>query len=1194
MATLEIHDAKGRVQLVPLAQDHPVLFGTSPSCDVVLEGAGIKPVHGRIRWKSQRYKVEASPDAGFVVVNGHQMTTGSVHQGDWIAVGPCRMYLRQVEEESVGTRRQRPSPDEGPTQVRAPSSVPVPSRTESRRDERRAQARSRSEVQPPDRPVLKRTPWIKEARPDEGTDQAGWQAQTRDLAVGPRQDGIAAMLRRWIPQAHGAPGREQIASSPLVIGLVVALAILIAMGFWLKSIIAATVASRTYNHAVEDFEAGDYRTAIRDFDAFLAVVSPEDPRAGKARVRRALANVRQYIAPNGSTWTTALEAAREMVDRVGREEAFRDERADLAELVIRIGEGLADRARQTADPKALAEAESAVPLHARIAGESASSFLNRSPLPTKLAEARAAVRKAEVRARALATMDRALEQGSPSKVYQARDDLLDQYADLAHDRQLVTRMTSANELIRKAVTIDTTRRAAARGARPDPLGPATSLVIRSGPGGTSGTPAPAPAPESIVLALADGFAFAIDATAGEPLWQTPLGLASPYVPQPVPGDPTVLAFDARSNELVRLDARNGALIWRLELGERVVDPPLVLGNQLAQVLPSGKLLIIALEAGELQATVNLGRPLARMPAHDESGRHLYLVGRQDCLFILTRDPLACSAVEYLGHQDGSVPCAPARLGRFLVIPENDSLTESRWQVLVLDEDGGRVRPTQELKVAGWTWQTPAAAGSIVWAAGDKAGFEAFAVGDPAAKAPFRSIARLIADSTPSGPAFTLARSDRELWAASGHPGKFALDLERGKIESKVSLPSPGPALAPIQVAGKLLVATFLDRESGGVALWGFDPESGTVAWKTVVGAPWPSPLSAAANSTGWATIGRDGRDILISSQQLARGGFVVMPLPRPGEFRLPAGQRLRVDRDGRPLTVVVPQPSSNTPRVQDASKPDGWRERETALPTAVVVRQPHANTIWVQDASKPGGWRETALPAATASEPMAWGDAVLVPGADGRVYLIDPVTGRSRAEPYVPQFDRDHQGNWWAPARLDQDTIVLADEVGRVRRVGLKLTPVPRLTAEAEALLDRPIISDPASTGGAVLVATADRRVRSLAARDLSPVGAWPLEAPLSGRPVGLGDGGLVSDRTGTVLAFGRDGQRIWSIKLGAEVVGAPRVLGRSILFLTADGLLHVRARSDGSAIDSRPLGILPAGGPLTAGPGALIPVGAG
>ena len=194
----------------------------------------------------------------------------------------------------------------------------------------------------------------------------------------------------------------------------------------------------------------------------------------------------------------------------------------------------------------------------------------------------------------------------------------------------------------------------------------------------------------------------------------------------------------------------------------------------------------------------------------------------------------------------------------------------------------------------------------------------------------------------------------------------------------------------------------------------------------------------------------------------------------------------------------------------------------------------------------------------------------------------------------MPRFDRDHQGSWLAPAVLDRDTVILADDVGRVRRLVLKTTPVPRLTVEAERALDSRIVADPATTGAAVLVATADGRVRSLAARDLSPIGAWPLDASIAGRPVGLGDGGLAMDRAGGILAFGRDGQQTWSIKLGAEIVGAPEALGRSLAILTSDGVLHLRDRSDGAPVDRRPLGVLPAGGPVAIGDGAMIPVAAG
>ena len=112
-------------------------------------------------------------------------------------------------------------------------------------------------------------------------------------------------------------------------------------------------------------------------------------------------------------------------------------------------------------------------------------------------------------------------------------------------------------------------------------------------------------------------------------------------------------------------------------------------------------------------------------------------------------------------------------------------------------------------------------------------------------------------------------------------------------------------------------------------------------------------------------------------------------------------------------------------------------------------------------------------------------------------------------------------------------------------------------------MLDRRIIAAPASTGGAVIVATADGRVRALAARDLSPVGSWPLDAPLAGRPIGIGETCFVMDRAGGVMAFGRNGQRTWSIKLDSAVVGAPVVVDQLVWFLTRGGKLHVLALSD-------------------------------
>ena len=713
MATLEVHDGQGRVQFVELTRDHPVLFGTSATCDVILEGAEIRPVHGRIRWKHKRFKVEASPDAEYVLVNGHKMTSSTIHQGDEVSVGHCRLFLLKADEqEDAGQRRGRRG-EEGRTHVVAAPVVPLDPKTDSPRHGRPPAAWTIAHRRA-------NCSWsatigsIRCGRRHRSTSEDRQSTtRARRTCSADRPRGRQAFL--WSQRPNPSPNRGQnslflprCGATGSACGLfqratrLVASESFLRRSSWVWSSPFLCLSRwdsgsgrsspprwrpRRTGRRIEDFNNGDYRNAIRKFDAFLKA-NPTDERANTARVMRAFADVRQYISLDGSTWSSALEASRAMVEQVGELPEFRDEQVNLADLLIRIGEGLADRARHSADPKSLAEAESVVPLHAQVAKESAPAFLNRSRLPSKLIEARAAVRKAQTFAHALEAMDKGLKDGSAARVYQARDGLVDEYADLARDRELIKRMTSANDLVRKAVTVDLTHRPAATTPWPDPLGPPTSVVFRSREDG----PAQPPAPDAIVYALADGLAYAVDGTSGAPLWQVFLGLASPFLPVAIRGETTTVACDARSNELVQLDAQTGALKWRLALGEPVTDPPLVLGNQLVQVLPSGKLLFISLRTGDLEATVNLGRPLGRTPVSDESGQHLYVLGRQDCLFVLSRDPLACVAVEYLGHADGSIPCAPARLARFLLIPENDTLAESRWHILVLDQDGAKLRP----------------------------------------------------------------------------------------------------------------------------------------------------------------------------------------------------------------------------------------------------------------------------------------------------------------------------------------------------------------------------------------------------------------------------------------------------------------------------------------------------------------------
>ena len=127
------------------------------------------------------------------------------------------------------------------------------------------------------------------------------------------------------------PGQERVLSSPLVIGLVVAFVALVGLSVALKGVIDRTVASRLYNRAVENFDDGDYRNAIRQFGEFLAATGARDARASKARVLRALANVRQFTVSSAASWSHALEAEQAMFEGVRGEPAYRDSSTDLAD-----------------------------------------------------------------------------------------------------------------------------------------------------------------------------------------------------------------------------------------------------------------------------------------------------------------------------------------------------------------------------------------------------------------------------------------------------------------------------------------------------------------------------------------------------------------------------------------------------------------------------------------------------------------------------------------------------------------------------------------------------------------------------------------------------------------------------------------------------------------------------------------------
>ena len=1181
MATLEIHEVGQRVRRVRIGRDQPVMFGTNPHCDLPLDDPSLSGFHGRIRWTQTRFKVEAVDESSFVEVNGRKVKSKGLRQGDEILVGRTRLFLLSVEDDGPDHGEKTvvldpppafeadlapldppgaESPDfelidtDPEVPVARPTSAPAP-------------AYHKMEMAPPS------LEFFNEILDEE--DEAAAPAGSGPLPL-PQRDGPPIrrplpsdrrgqsagkrfQFREWVASLRGldrSPDDDRVLTSPMVLGLAGTFVILVALSFGLYQFIVHSQARQRFAAATEQFDRGDFRGAIKGYDAYLQA-EPEGTRAGKARVYRALARVCQHTSATSGSWNNAYKEAEAMVAEVGDLPEYRDVSVDLADEIRKTAVGMLDRARDLADRAWLQQARAAISLHARVAGSAAASLLERSLVPAKLVAAEDAIRQAAELKATIAAVDAAIAANHPGDAYHARSALLRRYPDLASNKDLGSRLGQINDLVRSAVRFDPTRRPGRTADVAEPLGPPTSLVYRLDPS------RPAERSGPVAFALADGWAWGLDATTGAPLWQVPVGLSSPFPPVRIEGGGAtapVLMIDARSNELVCREGRSGRLVWRQTLEGVATDPPLLLGARILQPLIDGRLVEIDLRTGDLRGSLQLGQRICRSLVLNESGNRAFLLGAADCLFVLGLDPLDCVAVEFLGHTAGSVACTPTRAGRLFILPENQTLDAGRWRVFLLGEAGGGLKLVQETPIAGWTWGSPVAAGSVLWSASDRGEVIAFAIGRLDKPNPLAVIARTPPAPESQGPAFPLARSEREFLVGSGFSAQYDLDMDRGRLAAVWTLGGAGHALAPPQNVARLTVLTAQAEGSGATALWGVDPPTGTVRWRTVLGSPWPIPWSESASGDSLSTLHSDGRELSLDRDALRAGGFVEQPLSLPGAAAVvsPGATRIEVDD----TTILIPSVNSNEILVRDSA----------------------------------GGYSPVVLPTRLAALPLVVGHHLLIPGASGRVYLVDPRTGLSVADPYIPPYDRSRPTSWLAPLAVAEDAIIMTDALGTLRRLVVEKDLRPRLVMTAERQLDSPPIRQPAASGSALLIVTADQTIRSFSTRDLSPLGSLPLTAVPTIGPVVVHDYGFVVDAVGQVVAFDGDGRRLWTATLhDPKVIGPPIVRDRAAWFIARDGGgIEALSLDDGASTRRTPLAVEPVAGLLTVEDDLVLRTGSG
>ncbi len=273
MATLEIHDGQGRVQRVTITREQTVLFGSARSVRSCWTAKGSCRSTAGCGWKKNRYKADASPDAGAIEVNGKRLASSSFRQGDEIVVGPCRIYMIHSDEDL---------PRDDKTRIQATPFVTTQTTAPAK-----PRSRSRPKVE------LERDDWFQDlevAPPSgeleilpEGTPRPSGR-RGRDRTRTARGSKAANWSFRGLYDrffsTQVAPGEERVLTSPLVFGLVIAVVVLIELGFSLNTIIARTVTTRLFHRA--------WRASTTAMTATRSAASTSTSRGSRA-MRRATA-----------------------------------------------------------------------------------------------------------------------------------------------------------------------------------------------------------------------------------------------------------------------------------------------------------------------------------------------------------------------------------------------------------------------------------------------------------------------------------------------------------------------------------------------------------------------------------------------------------------------------------------------------------------------------------------------------------------------------------------------------------------------------------------------------------------------------------------------------------------------------------------------------------------------------------------
>jgi outer membrane protein assembly factor BamB len=610
----------------------------------------------------------------------------------------------------------------------------------------------------------------------------------------------------------------------------------------------------------------------------------------------------------------------------------------------------------------------------------------------------------------------------------------------------------------------------------------------------------------------------------------------------------VLVIDSAHNDLLRLDATTGRLIWRQTL-DAPIGEMLVSGDRALVPTKSGRLYTIDVKSGDRTGYVQFAQSLPVAPAADRLNSRAYLPGERGTVYSISLADMKAVGVQYLGHAPGSIRVPFTTVMDKVAVIENDGVETARLRLLALDNKGAISKQVADRRLNGLATGPPLATGRGMIVVTDRGQVEAYDVGTGNNPNALTLVAAR--DATGSQPLHRyVAVTGRNVWTADTQLTKFSVvpTGNRFPVEEIENNFAGSTFDHPLLVFGDALVHVRRPKNRSGYVVTASDTKQGHPIWETDVAIP----------PAGAPVVDESTKSLAVASAE----GYV---------FRFDeAAIRSRVQ--DQPVTSE-PMPAEMPPLTETVALGQG----------RAAICAPGANRLLLYTPAAGAKWVQLESPLACSVSPL--GTGFIAPLKIGQVFYLSSTDGTRLATPFQPRLDPQSTLDFKpaAPTGNDNRQFVITDGKQKLYLVGLADKPQPHLEAIKEADTGaQPIGSPLVVLGDTALGVAGGTRMLRFRLPGLESAGETNLPAPVEWGPYRLGDLALTATADGKLLAISRAGQIKWQSAVGhGALAGPPLAVPDGVLLAYRKGVLERRSLSDGKSLAAVDIGQPIATGPV-------------